>query len=99
MKTKTPTLISHRLVRGTRNRQITIPKPIHGALGLQRGTIYEVETIAGRVVFTPRSLANWEGMEAARKASLGIGLSPAFTDADDLIAHLHKSIGKRPKKQ
>ena len=76
-----PTSTAHptRLVRMTRNRQVSIPKRVADALGLNEGVIFSVEARAGDVVFTPKTLTDFEGRTAAERAREDVGLSPVFT--------------------
>ena len=77
-------------VRVSNAGQVSIPKPFRDAMGLEQGTVLEVEQIKGQLVFTPKVLADWDGRRAytdAKAASRKHRLSGPF-DAKQANAHL-----------
>ena len=97
MKISTPKALLTTVKLGP-SRQIAIPKKVHDQLGLTPGTIFEVQIRAGSLVYTPKSLADWEGRQAYLEARAGHGLSPVFNTAAEGIAHLHSRVAKRNHK-
>lgn len=84
-----------RLVRMTRNRQISIPKTLADAEGLAEGTLFDVKLERGAFVFRPQTIVD-EGRQAYLNAKAGKGLSRAFETADEFIADLHRATGRTP---
>ena len=77
-------------VRVSNAGQVSIPKPFRDAMGLQQGTVLEVEQVKGQLVFTPKVLTDWEGRRAyidAKDAGRKGRLTGPF-DAKAADAHL-----------
>ena len=55
-------------VRVSNAGQVSIPKRFRQAMRLEQGTILEVEALHGRLIFTPKVLADREGHEAYEEA-------------------------------
>jgi hypothetical protein len=83
-----------RIVRMTRNNQVTIPKPQADARGLGTGSLFQVHELPEGFLFRPVTVTN-PGRQAAERARAGIGLSRAFDTADELVADLHRVTKKR----
>ena len=43
-------------VRVSHAGQVSIPKPFRDAMGLEQGTVLEVESVKGQLIFTPKAL-------------------------------------------
>lgn len=82
------------VVRLTGNYQVSVPKRIRDTLGLKLGDFLDTSIERGAVVLRPKVLTD-PGRVAADRARAGIGLSPAFETADELVAHLHRVVKKR----
>lgn len=77
-------------VRVSNAGQVSIPKAFRDAMGLQQGTVLEVEQVKGQLVFTPQVLTDWEGRRAytEAKADERKGRLSGPFDAREAKAHL-----------
>jgi AbrB family looped-hinge helix DNA binding protein len=88
-------------VRVSNAGQVSIPKPFRDAMGLQQGTVLEVEQVKGQLVFTPKVLTDWEGRRAytEAKAAARKGQLKGPFDAKQADAYLAALTAKAaPKK-
>ena len=87
------------LVRITRNFQVSIPKRVRDALGLQEGDFIEVEERDGAIVMLPKKLIDadqawfwspeWQKAEREAEADIRAGrVSGPFKNVQDLKKHL-----------
>jgi len=73
-------------------------------MGLEQGTVLEVEQVKGQLVFTPKVLTDWEGRRAyvdAKSEQKNGKLKGPFDakGADAYLAALSsKTLAKRPKR-
>ena len=83
----------------TRNYQVSIPKTVRDALGLQEGDYVEVEERDGEIVMVPKRLIDadqawfwtpeWQADERAADEDIKAGrLSGPFKTMDELKKHL-----------
>ena len=83
----------------TRNYQVSIPKNVRDALGLQEGDYVEVEERDGEIVMVPKRLIDadqawfwtpeWQAGERAADEDIKAGrLSGPFKTMDELKKHL-----------
>lgn len=91
-------------VRVSNAGQVSIPKPFRDAMGLEQGTVLEVEAIRGQLVFTPKVLTDWEGRQAyvAAKRERRAGRLQGPFDAkkaDARLALLSRKVSKRVSKK
>ena len=87
------------LVRVTRNFQVSIPKRVRDALGLQEGDFIEVEERDGAIVMLPKKLVDanqawfwsreWQGGERQAEGDIRSGrISGPYRTARELKKHL-----------
>jgi AbrB family looped-hinge helix DNA binding protein len=87
------------LVRITRNFQVSIPKRVREALGLEEGDFIEVEERDGTIVMQPKKLIDadqawfwtpeWQKGEREAEEDMRAGrLSGPFKSVDELMKHL-----------
>ena len=89
----TPRPSAPRIQRMTRSNQVTIPKPMADRRGLGAGSLFQVDEVPEGILFRPVTVS--PSRAAADRARAGIGLSPAFDTASELVAHLHRAVKKR----
>ena len=91
-------------VRVSNAGQVSIPKPFRDAMGLEQGTVLEVEEVKGQLIFTPKVLTDWEGRRAyaeAKGEDRAGRLKGPFDakKADTHLAKLSRRVSTKPKKR
>lgn len=70
----------------------SLPTEIRGGYPAEVVVRVSLELVLDENGFTPQEVE--EILQAGEEAKKGIGLSPAFDNAEDLIAHLHAECKK-----
>lgn len=70
----------------------SLPAEVRGGYAAEAVVRVSLELVLDENGFTPEEVE--EILQAGEEAKKGIGLSPAFDNAEDLIAHLHAECEK-----